>query len=142
MVSGYCIHLAAVTSIHAQFAGLTKKGLNPRTKPYLGIYAQNSPQWLIAAEGAWFNSLAVVPLYDTLGPDACSFIVHQASICTVLCDTAMHAKHCIAIAKNALEGKPSPLKRIILLEEINAELLVDAKEVGLEICSFEEVSLF
>jgi len=120
-------------------AGLTKKGLNPRTKPYLGIYAQNSPQWLIAAEGAWFNSLAVVPLYDTLGPEACSFIVNQASICTVLCDTVVRARHAIAIAKNAPEGRPSPLKRVILLEEIGEELIAEAKQVGLEICSFEEM---
>lgn len=120
-------------------AGLTKKGLNPRTRPYLGIYAQNSPQWLIAAEGAWFNSLAVIPLYDTLGPDACAFIVDQASICTILCDTAGRAKHAISIVKNAPEDKPSPLKRVILLEEISAELLEEAKKVGLEICSFEEI---
>ena len=95
---------------------------------------------MIAAEGAWFNSLAVVPLYDTLGPDACAFIVNQASICTVLCDTAERAKHAVSIAKNASEGKASPLKRIILMEEISADLMAEAKEVGLEICSFEEVS--
>ena len=95
---------------------------------------------MIAAEGAWFNSLAVVPLYDTLGPDACAFIVNQASICTVLCDTAERAKHAVSIAKNASEGKASPLKRIILMEEISADLMAEAKEAGLEICSFEEVS--
>ena len=114
--------------------------MNPRTKPYLGIYAQNSPQWMIAAEGAWFNSLVVIPLYDTLGPEACSFIVNQASICTVLCDTAERAKHVIAIAKNsAAESQKSPLSRVIMIEPLGEELIAEAKEAGVEICSFEEV---
>jgi len=121
-------------------SGLTKKGMNPRTKPYLGIYAQNSPQWMIAAEGAWFNSLVVIPLYDTLGPEACSFIVNQASICTVLCDTAERAKHVIAIAKNsAAESHKSPLSRVIMIEPLGEELIAEAKEAGVEICSFEEI---
>jgi len=124
-------------------SGLTKKGLNPRTKPFLGIYAQNSPQWLIAAEGAWFNCLTVVPLYDTLGPDACSFIVHQAAISTVLCDTAARAKHIVAISKAPTatpEGeKKSPLTRIIMMEDIGEELLAEAKQAGVEICSYEEI---
>ena len=34
----------------------------------LGIYSQNTKEWLIAAQGAWSYSMCVVPLYDTLGP--------------------------------------------------------------------------
>jgi len=121
-------------------SGLTKKGLNPRTRPYLGIYAQNSPQWLIAAEGAWFNSLAIIPLYDTLGPDACSFIIHQASISTVLCDTAERAKHMVSIAQTAAaEGRKAPLTRLIMIHELGEELLAEAKAAGVEICSYEEI---
>jgi len=121
-------------------SGLTKKGLNPRTKPYLGIFAQNSPQWMIAAEGAWFNSLAIIPLYDTLGPDACSFIIQQASICTVLCDTADRAKHLITIAKTAAaEGRKAPLTRLIMIHELGEDLMAEAKAAGVEICSYEEI---
>ena len=39
----------------------------------VGIYSQNTKEWLIAAQGAWAYSMCVVPLYDTLGPQVSKF---------------------------------------------------------------------
>ena len=72
-------------------------------------------------------------------------LIHQAAISTVLCDTAARAKHIVAISKAPTatpEGeKKSPLTRIIMMEDIGEELLAEAKQAGVEICSYEEVGV-
>ena len=54
----------------------------------IGIYSQNNPKWLIAAEGAWMYRVGIVPLYDTLGSTASSFIINQAKTAVVIVDSA------------------------------------------------------
>ena len=54
----------------------------------IGIYSQNNPKWMIAAEGAWMYRIGIVPLYDTLGSTASSFIINQAKTALVIVDTA------------------------------------------------------
>ena len=54
----------------------------------IGIYSQNNPKWMIAAEGAWMFRVGIVPLYDTLGSTASSFIINQAKTALVIVDTA------------------------------------------------------
>ena len=45
--------------------------------PCIGIYSKNCPEYVIAEYGCYWQSLVVVPIYDTLGPHACSFISNQ-----------------------------------------------------------------
>ena len=37
-------------------------------------------QWVLAEQGCNRFSMVIVPLYDTLGPDACSFIINQGNV--------------------------------------------------------------
>lgn len=55
--------------------GLIQLGLKP--KEYVGIYATNCVEYVIAEYGSYNNSMIVVPLYDTLGPNACRYIINQ-----------------------------------------------------------------
>lgn len=57
-------------------SGLLALGLSP--KQSIGIYAQNCPEWIITEHGAYTFSMIIVPLYDTLGPDSCAFIIKQS----------------------------------------------------------------
>ena len=59
-----------------------------KKQPFIGIYSQNNPKWMIAAEAAWMYSVGIVPLYDTLGSTASSFIINQAKIPSVIVDNA------------------------------------------------------
>lgn len=36
-------------------------------------------QWVITEQACYFFSMVTVPLYDTLGPEACSFIISQGT---------------------------------------------------------------
>ncbi|CAO2818692.1 unnamed protein product [Amaranthus hypochondriacus] len=46
----------------------------------IGIYGVNCPQWIMAMEACNAHSLICVPLYDTLGPNAISYIIDHAEI--------------------------------------------------------------
>eukprot|EP01134_Creolimax_fragrantissima_P002230 CFRG2230T1 len=66
-------------------SGLLFMGSEPR-KTKIGIMAKNIPEWVISEQACNAFSLILVPLYDTLGPEAMSFIVSQVKISTVIGD--------------------------------------------------------
>lgn len=68
-------------------SGLISLGLTPGSSSKIGIYATNSLDYVIAEHGAYAYSMTVVPLYDTLGPKAVSFILNEAEITVALCDS-------------------------------------------------------
>uniref|UniRef100_A0AAQ4RBM4 Arachidonate--CoA ligase n=1 Tax=Gasterosteus aculeatus aculeatus TaxID=481459 RepID=A0AAQ4RBM4_GASAC len=48
-------------------SGLLAKGCQPNSQQFVGIFAQNRPEWIISELACYTYSMAVVPLYDTLG---------------------------------------------------------------------------
>uniref|UniRef100_A0AAQ4NRT8 Arachidonate--CoA ligase n=1 Tax=Gasterosteus aculeatus aculeatus TaxID=481459 RepID=A0AAQ4NRT8_GASAC len=51
-------------------SGLLAKGCQPNSQQFVGIFAQNRPEWIISELACYTYSMAVVPLYDTLGLEA------------------------------------------------------------------------
>ncbi|XP_078436220.1 long chain acyl-CoA synthetase 6, peroxisomal-like isoform X2 [Wolffia australiana] len=51
----------------------------------VGLYFINRPEWLIVDHACSAYSFISVPLYDTLGPDAVSFIVNHAEVQAIFC---------------------------------------------------------
>ncbi|UMM25993.1 hypothetical protein L5515_005577 [Caenorhabditis briggsae] len=91
-------------------------GLKPGNTTNIGIYARNSPQWLISALACIEQSMVVVPLYDTLGAEAASFIVSQAEIEVVIVDNFKKAE---CLIQN--REKMPTLKHVIVID--SAELV-------------------
>jgi long-chain acyl-CoA synthetase len=58
-------------------SGLVALGLEANPNTFVGIYSQNCPEWVLTEQGAYCYSMVIVPLYDTLGPDACAYIIKQ-----------------------------------------------------------------
>lgn len=46
----------------------------------MGIYGKNCPEWAMSAIACVKFSMVTVPLYDTLGADAVSYVVQQTEI--------------------------------------------------------------
>jgi long-chain acyl-CoA synthetase len=101
---------------------------------YVGIYSPNRPEWIIVEHAAYAFSNILVPLYDTLGPDACSFIVNQAEIQLVVCDTM---EKVMGLVKQ--HGRCPALRTIVSMEPISKECVVQAAELGVKVLTFEEV---
>lgn len=115
-------------------SGLVRQGLKPDPETFVGIYGQNSPEWAIAEHACYSYSMVIVPLYDTLGPDACAFIIDQAKITTVICDK--DDKISFLLDKSNLT--PS-LKLIIHIAAVTKDTMDKAALSGVQLLSYSEV---
>jgi len=65
-------------------SALIQLGLKPHESK-VGIYSINRHEWLITEQACHAFSLCLVPLYDTLGKDAVSFIVNESEMEVIFC---------------------------------------------------------
>ncbi|XP_039208580.1 long-chain-fatty-acid--CoA ligase 5 [Crotalus tigris] len=117
-------------------SGLLYKGYKPSSNQFIGIFAQNRPEWVISELACYTYSMIVVPLYDTLGAEAIVYIVNKADISTVICDKPEKAE---TILENCEQGKMPVLKRVILMDPFDKILKEKGVALGIEILSFQAV---
>ncbi|PSN48363.1 Long-chain-fatty-acid--CoA ligase 6 [Blattella germanica] len=113
-------------------SGLVALGLTPSPNTYVGIYSQNCPEWILTEQGAYCYSMVIVPLYDTLGPDACAYIIKQAAIQVVICEDD-------GKCNLLLDKAPRCLHKLISIKETRPATNQRAKNRGVEILRFDDV---
>nr|XP_009926979.1 PREDICTED: long-chain-fatty-acid--CoA ligase 6 [Haliaeetus albicilla] len=117
-------------------SGLLRQGCKPSTKQFIGVFAQNRPEWIISELACYTYSMVVVPLYDTLGPGAIRYIVNTADISTVICDKPEKAR----ILLDHVERRETPgLSSIILMDPFEKELTERGRRCGVRIQTMQEV---
>ncbi|CAB1312193.1 unnamed protein product, partial [Coregonus sp. 'balchen'] len=112
-------------------SGLIHRGLKPTPDTFIGIFAQNRPEWIISELACYTYSMVAVPLYDTLGHEALEFIIKK-----VLCDKQNKAE---TLLENCEKGETPDLKTIILMDAFDTELTVRGAKCGVDIMSLQEV---
>ncbi|KAM6897660.1 long-chain-fatty-acid--CoA ligase 5 [Xenentodon cancila] len=117
-------------------SGLLHRGLKPNSDTFIGIFAQNRPEWIIGELACYTYSMVAVPLYDTLGPEALVFIIDQAEISTVLCDNQTKAE---TLLQNCEKGQTSTLKTIILMDSFSPELVERGAKCGVDVMSLQDI---
>ncbi|NXV76491.1 ACSL5 ligase, partial [Atlantisia rogersi] len=117
-------------------SGLLQKGCKPSSNQFIGIFAQNRPEWVISEYACYTYSMVAVPLYDTLGPEAIVYIVNKADISVVICDKPDKAQ---ILLGNCEQEKTPGLKTIILMDLFDKELKDRGAKVGIEILALQEV---
>ncbi|KAK5980894.1 Long chain fatty acyl CoA synthetase [Trichostrongylus colubriformis] len=102
----------------------------------IGIYAQNREEWLITALGCIQQSIIIVPLYDTLGADAASFVVSQAEISVIVVDSLLKAQN-LASKKSLMPT----LRDMVMMDRdgVTDEFIHEMKEAGIRIIFMKEV---
>ncbi|XP_050392074.1 long-chain-fatty-acid--CoA ligase 5 isoform X1 [Patella vulgata] len=116
-------------------AGLVKLGHRPVNSTHLGIYSQNRPEYVIFDQGLYMYSMVGVPLYDTLGTEACNFIINQAKLETVVCDTNAKVKNLLDRWKETKDT----LKCIVCMETMSDENQTKANANGIKTMLFSEL---
>uniref|UniRef100_A0A669Q201 Long-chain-fatty-acid--CoA ligase n=1 Tax=Phasianus colchicus TaxID=9054 RepID=A0A669Q201_PHACC len=117
-------------------SGLLQQGCKPSTEQFIGVFAQNRPEWIISELACYTYSMVVVPLYDTLGPGAIRYIVNTADISTVICDKPDKARTLL----DHVEKRETPgLSSIILMDPFEKELTERGRRCGVRIQSMQEV---
>jgi long-chain acyl-CoA synthetase len=79
----------------------------------VGLWCQNRPEWQITDLACMSQSLYSISLYDTLGPDACEFIINHSGL-TAVCSSLAHIPTLLKLAPRC----PS-LKLIISLDPLS-----------------------
>uniref|UniRef100_A0A8D0HFL3 Long-chain-fatty-acid--CoA ligase n=1 Tax=Sphenodon punctatus TaxID=8508 RepID=A0A8D0HFL3_SPHPU len=125
-------------SDRAEYVGsaLLYKGFKPSPDQYIGIFAQNRPEWVIIEQGCYTYSMVVVPLYDTLGAEAITYIINKADLALVFCDKQDKAK---LLLENVEKGEIPILKTIVLMDLFDSALVERGKKCGVEILTMREV---
>lgn len=93
-------------------SALIKMGLKPGQETYIGIYAKNRLEWDLCAIGCYHYSMVVVPLYDTLGPEAAAYIINQTNMELIVCDDEKKVRKLLSDRQ-----KVPKLKYIVLTDD-------------------------
>ncbi|XP_072191593.1 long-chain-fatty-acid--CoA ligase 1 [Excalfactoria chinensis] len=125
-------------SDRAEYVGsaLLHRGFKPSHSQYIGIFAQNRPEWVIIEQSCYTYSMVVVPLYDTLGTEAITYIVNKADLSLVFCDTPEKAKLLLTAAE---KGETPILSTIVIMEPFGTDLVERGKKCGVEVFSMREI---
>lgn len=93
----------------------------------LGIYGINRSEWTKLLMAAFSQRICVAPLYDTLGANACTFIIGHAELTTVACERSKF--------DNMLKSKESLPKfvNVVLFEDPTPEEMQKAKAAGVSL---------
>ncbi|KAL2091919.1 hypothetical protein ACEWY4_011717 [Coilia grayii] len=117
-------------------SGLLAKGCKPNPNQFVGIFAQNRPEWVIAELACYTYSMAVVPLYDTLGVEAMVHILDLAEISLVLCDKEEKA---MALLANKEKGLTLTLSCLVLFNPFSETLVERAQRCGVEVLRLDQL---
>ncbi|XP_054634808.1 long-chain-fatty-acid--CoA ligase 1a isoform X2 [Dunckerocampus dactyliophorus] len=120
----------------AEYVGsaLLHRGHSQSGDKYIGIFAQNRPEWTISELACHTYSLVTVPLYDTLGAEAIGFIIDKASISTVICDVAEKARMIL----DCFNEKGRTVKTIVVMEPFDADLVTRGQTYAVEVMSLKD----
>ncbi|PAA82161.1 hypothetical protein BOX15_Mlig017940g2 [Macrostomum lignano] len=103
---------------------------------FVGVYSQNRAEWVLTEVACNQFSLVLVPLYDTLGTEACSHILSQTSSSVVVVDSESKARNLLQCKAEA------PSFRHVVLMGIDSpkpELVKEAQEAGVELHAWSEL---
>lgn len=115
-------------------SGLVHFGAKPGPSTCIGIYAQNSVEWVLCEQACYHQSMVIIPLYDTLGLYARTFIINQAEINTIICDTE---EKVITLLNES--SKTTTLKQIIVFHPVSEDAKGRAKNCGVQLLLLKDV---
>ncbi|XP_061685416.1 long-chain-fatty-acid--CoA ligase 1a [Syngnathoides biaculeatus] len=115
-------------------SALLHKGHSQSGDKFIGIFAQNRPEWTISELACYTYSLVAVPLYDTLGAEAISYIIDKATMSTVICDVPEKA----AMILDCFAERRRSVKTIVVMETFDGELVTRGRTCGVDILSLKE----
>ncbi|XP_033037212.1 long-chain-fatty-acid--CoA ligase 6 isoform X6 [Trachypithecus francoisi] len=117
-------------------SGLLQHNCKACTDQFIGVFAQNRPEWIIAELACYTYSMVVVPLYDTLGPGAIRYIINTADISTVIVDKPQKA---VLLLEHVERKETAGLKLIILMDPFEEALKERGQKCGVVIKSLQAV---
>ncbi|PAV66465.1 hypothetical protein WR25_22503 [Diploscapter pachys] len=115
--------------------GFRELGIPAGNDVMIGIYCKNRPEWIMTELATYNYSNVIVPIYETLGFEACVYILNQAEISMVVCD---ESKKAVGLLKQ--KSSCPGLRFLVVMDEISDELRVEASAFpDVRVLGFEEL---
>lgn len=102
---------------------------------FIGIHSKNRPEVIIVEHATYTFNNVFVPLYDTLGPDACVFIINQTEMQLVVCENIVKANGLIEKHDNC----PKLRYLIVMEDQILSNDMKNAEDKGIQLMTFSEL---
>jgi long-chain acyl-CoA synthetase len=78
----------------------------------VAIYSKNSPEYIFLDAACTLYGITSVPIYDTLGEEACEFMFEQTNLTTVFATT----EHIKGLVKS-IQGGCGSMKNLVIMDE-------------------------
>ncbi|KAI6652308.1 Long-chain-fatty-acid--CoA ligase 5 isoform X2 [Oopsacas minuta] len=112
-------------------SGLINRGHLAGQRTFIGIASKNCPEWVIVEQACNAYSQVLVPLYDTLGPEAIEHIITQANTEVVVLSADRFADRLKSVSHTK---KPKLIVKIgkvsVVDKKLAAEYKVDIVSMG------------
>ncbi|CRK87831.1 CLUMA_CG001619, isoform A [Clunio marinus] len=113
-------------------SGLLALGLSPGKNTFICLYSHNRPEWILCEQGCYTQSMVLVPLSDTLGPQSCSFIINQTGTGVVIVEDDKKVN-------SLLDWLPTKLSKLIVINPLHSDTLRRIKNSAIQVYTFDEV---
>lgn len=123
-------------------SGLVNLGLTPPTGEhngkklnFIGVYSKNREEWCFVDWSAILYGLTVLPIYDTLGPEAVKFLFDQTDVITVF----LSNDHINSLLKEKEAGRTNKLANLIAFENPTPEQKQKSEKFGIKLLTIHDV---
>jgi len=116
-------------------SGLIKEGAKTCPEQFIGIFSQNRVEWKITEQACNSFSMAIVPLYDTLGPESIEHIVTLCELKIIVVDNNTKSE---TLLKGISDNRYT-LDLIVSMEKPSESVAASAAEAGVKLMTFEGV---
>ena len=128
--------------VHDLASGIEQLALAPKISEYedlslsfLGVYSKNREEYLIIDMVSAMYGHTIVPIYDTLGPDAVQFVFEQTNLSTLFCSN----EYLPALLTSAKNNKLGKVKNIVVWDTLCIGAVGDFDNAGINLVTFSNV---
>ncbi|XP_052759964.1 long-chain-fatty-acid--CoA ligase 1-like isoform X2 [Mya arenaria] len=115
-------------------AGLIAMGQAASNSTHIGIYSQNRVEYFISEQGCYMYSMCIVPLYDTLGIEACNYIINQAELSLIICDKNEKVTNLLG----RMSETPN-LRILVVMETITDDVKALAQKHSIDLIQYSDL---
>ena len=102
---------------------------------FVAVYAKNREEYLELDLACCLYGVTLIPIYDTLGPEAVQFTFTQTNLTTVFCANNLVD----TLLKEIKAGRTSKIAHLISFEPLKNSQITLAEEIGLNLYTWDQI---
>jgi long-chain acyl-CoA synthetase len=106
-----------------------------QTMDVFGIFSKNREEWAVVDLACMRSAVTIVPFFDSLGPQALSFVINQTELATMCCET----NGIDSLLKLREKGDLKKLHSLVCYDKITEEQKSKAEQTGTKLYHYSDV---